>query len=121
VAAQALSSNIDIANDIRFFMTPPLGSKSLIVWRHAQPHKLPGRASQFASLEELGLELKIAADLDDEKLLEVTLALDIHPKALLLGRDGFDLDQLAVDRAVRARFERTVSAQPKFDLCINLA
>lgn len=73
----------------------------------------PSRSSrQFLPIEELSREPEALVDPHDEQLLEVSLALDDHLVAPLLGRYGLHLDELAIDGPVGAGAVGPVAASP---------
>ena len=78
-------------------------------------------AAQLAAIDEFALELEVPINADDQQLLEVALALNQHLVAGLFGRDGLDLNTLAVNRAVRARRVGRMAAQTKLNLCVDFS
>lgn len=70
-------------------------------------------AAQLAAVNELPLELEVPINADDQQLLEIALALDQYVVARLFGRDGLDLDTLALNRAVRAGRVGRMAAKTK--------
>ena len=59
------------------------------------------------------MKLEVLINADDQQLLKVAPAFDQYVVAGLFGRDGFDLNALAVNRAVRARRMGRMAAKPK--------
>ncbi|MGA7950306.1 MAG: hypothetical protein WCA45_09135 [Thiobacillaceae bacterium] len=67
------------------------------------------------------MELKISINANDEQLLEVSLALDEYTVAGFLRRDGFYLNKLSGNCAIRTGLVCPMAAKSEFDLSVDLS
>src|SRR5882672_6173129 len=99
-------------------------SCSLRGLRRGRPREtryLSGPCSQCAAVHNPPFEFETLADLNDQQLAEVSLALHLYLVSSLLRRDGFNLDKIVPELSVRALRLRAVTLHTELDFGIQLA
>ena len=99
----------------------PLITNVVAAWVSGKPtfEVLARAAGKLAAVDALSLELKGPINANDQEHFEVALALDQYLVASLFGRNGLDLNALAVNRAVRPGRVGRMAAKTKLDLCVD--